>query len=76
MVAVLPIALPSTLALLALCPKREAEAGGKKHIVVLIAKYGLAVVSIVEEKIGRHPAVQLGCDTKIAGDPVVAGVIQ
>ena len=62
--------------LLGFSTKREPETGGKQHVILLIAKYGLAVVSIVEEKIASHPAIQLGCDTEIAGDPVVARIVQ
>src|ERR1700746_186665 len=62
--------------LLGFCAKRNPKTGGKQHVILLIAKYGLAIVTIIEKKISRHPPVQLRCDTKVSGDPILAVFVQ
>jgi hypothetical protein len=62
--------------LLGFCAKRNPKTSGKQHVILLIAKYGLAIVTIIEKKISRHPPVQLRCDTKVSGDPILAVVVQ
>ena len=58
--------------LLGFCAKRNPETSGKQDVILLIAKYRLAIVTIIEKKISRHPPVQLRCDTKVSGDPILA----
>jgi hypothetical protein len=62
--------------LLGFCAKRNPKTSGKQYVILLIAKYGLAIVTIIEKKISRHPPVQLRCDTKVSGDPILAVFVQ
>jgi hypothetical protein len=55
--------------------KGKTQTGGQENVVFLISGDRLAHVLIEKVGIGRHPAVDLGCNPETKVNTVIAGVV-